>query len=51
MRREWKAPLRRAQIRHAIGRLCPGSVLLTQLPRGGCGAQRVRLLERFYTAL
>lgn len=34
MRCEWKAPLRRAQIRHAIGWLCPGSVLLTQLPRG-----------------
>lgn len=49
MRCEWKAALRRAQIRHAIGRLCPGSVLLTQLPRGGCGAQRVHPLEHFYT--
>ncbi|KAI4810050.1 hypothetical protein KUCAC02_018900 [Chaenocephalus aceratus] len=39
MRRGWKVPLRRAQIRHAIGRLCPGSVPLTQLPQAAveCG--------------
>lgn len=49
MRCEWKVPLRRAEIRHAIGRLWPGSVLLTQLPRGGCGAQRFHPLEYVYT--
>lgn len=36
MRCRWKVPLRRAQIRHAIGRLCPGSVPLTQLPQDCC---------------
>lgn len=41
MRCGWKVPLRRAQIRHAIGRLCPGSVMLTQLPWGCGGEQRV----------
>lgn len=38
---EWKVALRRPEIRHAVGPLCPGSVLpLTQLPRGGCWAPR-----------
>lgn len=36
MRCRWKVPLRRAQIRHAIGPLCPGSVPLTQLPQDCC---------------
>lgn len=35
----------RAQIRRAIGRLCPGSVPLTQLPQGCWGGWRVRPLE------
>lgn len=38
---EWKVALRRPEIRHAVGPLCPGSVLLlTQLPRGGRRAPR-----------
>lgn len=46
MRRGWKVPLRRAQISHAIGRLCPDSAPLTQLPRGCRGVGRVRPRER-----
>lgn len=38
---EWEVALRRPEIRHAVGRLCPGSAPpLTQLPRGARRALR-----------
>lgn len=40
---------RRAQIRHTISELHPGSVRLTQLSQCGCGMQSFYRLEHFYT--